>query len=178
MSRVIALAVVLIGCGGGGAELECPTAPCGGDPVGEWTIADSCFDGQIEVASCPELEIRSFDASQTGTASINADMTYAIDQRVAGSATLAFPASCFAGGTIRNCSDLNDVGTTCTGDIASECVCDQDLDESVVEAGTWQVSGTTIALSASGPSDYCVSGDTLSLSLGNGSGAAELIMTR
>lgn len=178
MARLVGLAVLLIGCGGGGdAELSCPTAPCGGDPVGEWTIAESCFAGQIDVASCPDLEIRAFDAAQTGTLSIAGDMTYAVDQQITGSATLAFPASCFDG-LIRNCSDLNDVGTTCTGDIASECVCDQTLDENVGETGTWQVSGTTIAFSGSGPADFCVSGDTLSLATSAGAGTAELIMTR
>ena len=177
---------ILAACGGddggsGDGALSCGTEPCGGDPVGVWTVQESCFDGDFTVEQCPELVVNSFDASQTGTVTVNDDMSYSLDLEVTGSASVTFPASCF-GGLLTDCAQLNDDGTTCTGDAQTECDCELTLDEVIDESGTWSVSGNQITLddgtNEPETSDFCVSGDSASVSTETEGVRAEMILTR
>lgn len=164
------LAGALAACGGDdGASvggLSCSSPACGGDPVGVWTIEDSCIDGDFTVEECPELEVNSFSATQSGTVTVNADNTYELDTQTVGSVSVTFPASCF-GGLLTDCAQLNDDDTTCTGDAAAACDCDVSVDETTVESGTWSVNGTEVTLDDGNgnaeTSEFCVDGDAMSV---------------
>lgn len=176
-------AALAIGCGGddgGSGGLGCDTAACGGDPVGVWTVVDSCFEGELTIEQCPDLIVKSVDVDQTGTVTIDADMSYTLDLTVSGTASVTFPASCF-GGLITDCAQLNDDGTTCTGDASAECDCDITLDEVTDETGTWSTTGNQITLDdGTEPevSDYCVQGDRAVVSTNMAGINAAMILSR
>jgi hypothetical protein len=177
--------LVAAGCGGddgvnvGG--LSCNTAPCGGDPVGAWTIGATCITGIPTIDACPEADIR-VAVDQTGTVDVSADMTYSVEVTSSGFIRTTFPASCLEG-VIADCADIGDgVELTCTGDATVECSCEQILDETATESGTWSVSGNQINLDDGTDvtiGDYCVDGDAMSVRTGDADGLAfELLMTR
>lgn len=177
---------LLIACGGddgvnvGG--LTCGTAPCGGDPIGDWTIEASCVEGDFEIEQCPEAVVQvAVDVS--GSVSINPDMSYSIEVTTAGFLSSAIPASCIPAGQITDCSDLDSEELSCTGDPALECDCRQTVSQQNSESGTWSTSGNQITFDdgAGGvtTNDYCVSGDAASVSTTNDVGLRlEILMTR
>lgn len=163
------LVLVLGACGGDddGGSLDCSEyTACGGDPVGEWTFVDSCFDGDpgSPIEECPEATSEISNVVVTGTASIQDNGSYSITTEFNGDVVLVVPLDCLGGAT---CADLSEAAeVTCTED-GDACNCMDELSESSQETGTWEVDGNTFTTTAAGeaPQDasFCVEGDVVKL---------------
>ena len=102
-TAVLALAAAGFGCGAGSGGSCGATQPCGGDPVGAWTIKDGCSNPSVAASElmtivggpCPALAITSTEDHPSGTITFNADLTFTASYSIAGSITAAVPASCF-----------------------------------------------------------------------------------
>jgi hypothetical protein len=174
------------GCGvGHGDAASCgQVAPCGGDVVGSWTAAGSCFDGDgflayVLVAFAPGCPagttptLTSSNANRALSASFAADGTYSGSSTWSGAIDFDVPAACLGGAT---CDDLavavgrmvdpgnGVVAATCAG--TTTCACSVTEGGTATESGTYTTSGSTLeTTSAGGVNDtpYCVSGDLLHL---------------
>lgn len=182
---ILLIAASLAACGGdddinvGG--LSCGTTPCGGDPVGVWTIGGTCVSGAASSEDCPEATFTS-SVEQTGTVEVNADMTYSVDVTTAGVSRGTIPISCFQG-LLTDCSQLNDEEISCEAAGDDACSCTVTINDQTLESGTWSVTGNTITLDdgAGGvdTSDFCVAGDAMSVSMVDEDGVGvEILMTR
>ena len=159
---------LLSACGDDDGGVDCSAfTACGGDPTGTWTIRGTCIDPNQEVFPGCEGATASGSPTETGTVTINADMTYTADTRTMGSASFSIPGSCLTG--LTSCDMLEDESTMCDGTIDTSCSCDITFDETSTETGTYSTSGNNITLTPSGGSadtgEYCVSGNTLRVSV-------------
>ncbi len=179
-----AAGVVAIGCGGdrGESRGSCGRVePCGGDVVGSWKPAGSCFDPTAvleQIASrvgieCPSGEMLSMTGStlfRNISATFAADGTYSGTSETTGTLEFDVPLSCLGGST---CGDLNTAlapliqpgvvfdTASCTGaDEACTCAVTENLNNT--ESGTYTVSGLVVettpsnAGGASTRTEYCV----------------------
>jgi hypothetical protein len=166
------------GCGGDRNDACGRTQPCGGDPLGRWTIEDHCSSGSPAAnvvatainGSCPGMTIDAIEHAQSGTLTFAADMTYtATSSMITQTFRVTLPASCTGGvscatiGALFTRAGLSDV--PCTG--SSSCTCDVVLGSSFGGPGTYAVAGTTLMLRPqNGPGlgwPYCVDGPTMHL---------------
>jgi hypothetical protein len=162
---------IVIG-GGGGTPGVCEfDGGCGGDIVGSWTIDSICLYAEItdtEMPSCIQL---SLDADVTGSVTFDQAGTYQSDIHFTGEFIMRASGMCLGGAT--DCAQLDDPedGLTCSGDVATECVCTQPIDETDADTGSWQASGNNLMMDVNetggepdeGPStsQYCVNGSQL-----------------
>lgn len=161
------LAAALAGCGGDddGGSLDCSEfSACGGNPVGDWSIVDACFDNlpEPDIENCPEATASIDDVVVTGTVEIRDNGSYATMTNTSATVAVSVPADCLNGAT---CAQLSQAaGIPCT-DNGDGCDCEDELDDSSQETGTWEADGSTITLTDSeGVSDdaeFCVQGDVL-----------------
>ena len=139
---------------------------CGGDPTGTWTVTGFCDNdvGGQEFEECPAATV-DLDFTQTGTVTLNSDSSYQFSINTDGVGTLTIPGSCLTG--ITECSIFDDDELLCTGDPASACTCQSEINEVDMDTGTWAVSGTTITLTdqseQSDDLEFCVDGNTLTV---------------
>lgn len=164
-------ALLIAGCGGdddgGGGGLDCSQyEACGGDPTGEWTFVDACFDDNFdpEVESCPTATASVMNVAVTGSVTVDTDMTYAIDFTTTGDVVLSLPESCLNGLTCAQVSDAAQVD--CTDNDDGGCDCQDMIEETTQETGTWEVDGTTLSTTTGGETDeatFCVDGDVMKL---------------
>jgi hypothetical protein len=175
-----AAALVSGGCGGAGGTARdvCGhVQPCGGDVVGTWKPAESCFDPTAVLAqvasrlelTCPRgvtLSLMSSTLNRDLSATFAADGTYSGMSVTTGMLAFEVPGACLNGGT---CRDLEDaLGNTfdtvsCTGGTsAADTTCDCSVTQGLnsTETGTYTTSGWVIETTPSGgatsPSNYCV----------------------
>ena len=171
--RVASLIVflVLVGCGGDDGDvnvggLGCGTDPCGGDPVGEWSIEATCVTGDFMIEQCPDADSQ-FAVDLSGSFSIAADMSYSLEVSTSGLVTTRIPGSCLPD-QVTDCSDLSNEDISCSGDPSVECDCRQTISQEVTESGTWSTTGNQITFddTAGGiaTNEYCVSGGAMSIS--------------
>ncbi|HVT08105.1 MAG TPA: hypothetical protein VHO67_11645 [Polyangia bacterium] len=162
-------------CGGGagGAGGSCgKVEPCGGPVLGTWKAAPACVGSGFTATfqnSCPGVTVSGVTATQSGTYTFNADLTYSI--AVTGQATfdVTFPASCNSSGSCAGLAaqlQTADPGATATCTGTGACVCHFVVPATDDEQGTYTTGGTTVTLlnSADGsttPQSYCVQGNTL-----------------
>lgn len=183
-TAVLALAAAGFGCGAGSGGSCGATQPCGGDPVGAWTITDGCSNRSVAASElmtivggpCPALTITSIEDQQSGTVTFNADLTFTASYSVTGSITAAVPASCFddmpcaALETFLGMEGLLVHG--CTGTATCACVVDR-VPETLDGAGTYMVTGNLLELhpdAAAGVlKQFCAAGSTMHLTGVNGS---------
>jgi hypothetical protein len=178
-------ALALLGCGGGGDAQSCGrVSPCGGDVVGTWRAAGSCYDAGNFMAAlttqlalyCPpgvSLTQTASDADRAISAVFAADGTFSGTSTWSGSIQFQVPFACLPGST---CADLDValgrlvdpsnglVGTACTG--TSDCSCTLSYGGTSSETGTFTISGSTLETAHDGvvtDTPYCVSGSTLHL---------------
>ncbi len=171
------LAVTVMSCGsstgGTSGNGTCgQVEPCNGPVVGTWKAAAACATAGFVMnlqGTCPAGTISGVTATQSGTYTFNADLTYSIAVTGQLSYDAANPASCNPGGM--SCaalaaaeSALSGGTLTCTG--SGSCNCQGSFAETDTETGTYSVSGTVITLvnSAGGytlQQSYCVQGNTL-----------------
>lgn len=173
--------------GGGGDGATCEAfAPCGGDPVGEWTAEAVCATGG-EVDGCPEGTIDYSGLTLTGTLSLRDDGTFETNVRPSGTLVYSFPQSCLP--TDTSCAQIGGDTLTCV-EAADGCDCSQEVnlgdgdpgDGSTV--GTWSAAGTTLTIDDDddeGPGDtapYCVDGDALLLGFDQDGATVTYLLTR
>ena len=97
------LALAALGCGGSSGGATCGTLPCGGDPVGSWTIIDGCASADVAASElmtiiggpCPGLRIDRITSQQLGFFTFNADLTFTATASITGTITATIPTSCF-----------------------------------------------------------------------------------
>jgi hypothetical protein len=170
----------LSACGGSNGNCG-KVQPCGGSPVGNWTLSTYCVNGSGMTgnASCPGATADVSGLRQTGTFSFGADMTYQENIMETGTLRVSYPMSCLTSGTVMmTCADLDAqfkalVGqgssfqaAACSG--TSTCTCTLTLAaQTIMKQGTYQTSGTNLSLLANdGTSDggaYCVQDNNLHL---------------
>lgn len=180
-----ALAPALLSCGGNGALASCgKVAACGGDVVGNYTIAGACVNNSalnMDVGlDCPGATASASGISASGSASFNADLTYTMTQTLTASITENIPASCLTqNGLTLTCAQVDQLLQTliqmepgtfqsahCSG--SSSCTCSFVLaPQMMTESGTYVAAGTTLTLTASDGTtsggSYCVEGNNLHL---------------
>ena len=159
---------------------------CGGNPVGVWTIDASCIDVSNDQAigggaeACEGLSVNA-TVDYDGTVTIETDGSYVANLKAGASTEVTYPKSCLGG--ITDCAML-DPGAADAGDA---CLISQTSNEDVLEQGTWNASGNTLTLTdAAGEqsmAEFCVSGNTLRLSVVEGDEDASdinivMVMTR
>jgi hypothetical protein len=177
-----ALALSLSACGDGIGSCG-KVQPCGGDVVGTYTIATACYGNATMdmpvIEGCPQATASVTSLGVSGSASFNADRTYAVSETIMGSASQTIPASCLTmDGLTLTCMQLDQLfqqlaaenpeiqSIRCSG--SSSCTCTFTLAPmTITESGTYTTSGTTLTLTdtAGGvsSSSYCVQGDELHL---------------
>jgi hypothetical protein len=186
---VLALSAASSCGGGGGLGATCESAmACGGDIVGTWMITSSCLsaNGSMFDMTCPNATVSSSNLSVSGTVTYAADMTYTATTSGSGTVVVGLPASCLVSqGITVTCSQLNQAfaadptlappGTSCVDAPGGACDCSvQVTGTPSTETGTYTTTtagGLTQTASGSTPEqdDYCVKGDTLTLSPQGGS---------
>jgi len=180
----------------GGANIDCAAvkAPCGGSLVGNWTFAAVCVsDGSgaaQPIDKCPTGTVTKIVKAQ-GTATFNADLTYAVNFTLETDATFTAPASCIAasGQSPTSCEDVanyltKNTGTpTCTGSLTTSCTCsiaNAAAPKVTNEAGTYVTAGNTFTTTKTGdasggsPNSYCVDGNTNWVQITNPTGTLAL----
>jgi hypothetical protein len=173
-------ALVSSGCGGEGGkarDLCGRVQPCGGDVVGTWKPAGSCFDpttvlAQVESRldlTCPSgvtLSLTSSTLNRDLSATFAADGTYSGTSVTTGTLAFEVPGACLNGGTCRDLEGaLGNIfdAPGCAGDATCACSVTQNLNST--ETGTYTTSGWVIETTPSGgatsPSNYCVAGNQM-----------------
>jgi hypothetical protein len=180
MKRAFSLGLVslMLACGGGGGSVDCTFEACGGDPVGTWTMAQTCTDFDEEALkdpSCPEMTIDNVEFDMTGTITISDDNTYMtnITQNIVFAFTV--PASCLTGAT--SCSQLDAGSRTCTGDPSDSCSCTSMDTDTATGTGTWEVNGNTFSTDGY-DQEFCVDGDVLKILDSDDIGDLLFVLTR
>jgi hypothetical protein len=154
------------------ADLTCASTACGGDPVGDWTITESCYsDAWFDVEDCAGWQARLIDVRLTGSLHVGSDGRYVADlASIDWSLEVVVPAACLDGQT---CADLQaqSDGATCVEDGAGGCTCTGDQSfPGLTAEGDWTAAegGLTLAPDAgsTATSPYCADPDELWLDLG------------
>ena len=179
-----ALASLAPACGGSSGSCG-KVQPCGGDVVGDYNITAACINnaaismGDIGI-DCPGATTSVTGLSISGTASLNADMTYTRTQTISATVQMTLPPSCLTmNGITLTCAQLDQGLQTsiadptspfqsarCSG--SSSCSCSFVLrPETQSDSGTYSTAGTTLTwTSSTGSADadqYCVQGNELHL---------------
>jgi len=190
----VALVPILSTCGSSSGSSSCgKLQPCGGDIVGNWTIADACVSnttvtmqvGRI-LSNCPSLTATASGVHATGSVSFNTDLTYTVTETLTTSGQATIPASCLqSGGTTLTCAQLDQrfqqiiaansmdlQSAHCSG--SGSCVCDVTLAPMTTnETGTYVADGvilnTTNTANVLNIFDYCVQKNDLHMILIDGS---------
>jgi len=162
---------------GGGPPPGCTAfSACGGNVVGTWTISTLCGPGVMQTQAITGCTggTGTITISTTGSLVFGADLSYTVMTTTSGTAVEKLPKSCFAGTT---CAQVQDAllmqgafsGGTCTDD-GTNCNCNLTLAPMPnTETGTYTISGSTISTTpttagaAPGTSQFCVSGNQLSV---------------
>jgi hypothetical protein len=181
--------IVVLGCGGASGESRGTCGriePCGGDLVGSWKPAGSCFDPPTflrQIASvvgieCPSgemLSVQSSTLNRSISATFAADGTYSGLSQTTGMLAFDVPRACLASGT---CGDLDSAfaplvqpgvvfdTAACTGDTMCTCTVTENLGDP--EGGTYTIAGsmletTSYTAGTVTQTPYCVSGNLLHL---------------
>jgi hypothetical protein len=184
---VAPVAAVTSGCGGEGGQTRgsCgKVEPCGGDVVGNWKAAGSCFDPAAVLAQlgnevgidCPAgamMTMTSSTLDRTISATFAAEGTYAGMSATTGTLAFDVPRACVVG---RTCADLDGAlapliqpgvifdAASCTGDTTCSCSITENLGDT--QSGTYTVSGSVLETMPSTASvatrtNYCVSGNLM-----------------
>jgi len=134
---------------------------CGGALQGTWTYTAAC----ATLKEAPPMPCDGASMSLTldldGTVTFGGDGTYSAMQTVTTTTTIRIPKSCFPMPGF-SCSDFDEDAVE-DGD---DCVMVETESEEDDDAGTYAVSGDQVSFDdgePSGPHDYCVDGDTLTI---------------
>jgi hypothetical protein len=165
------------GTGGSGATACGTVEPCGGSPLGTWSLTSECLDaGELNLAAqqqfyCPQAEVASHSQTVSGSATFNTNMSFSLTENIAYSVTVSLPLSCTQG---LSCADygaylaaLASPGTSIACSGTSSCTCIQTSTEGGTVSGTYVLSGGDITLTnstgSSSTAGFCVQGSTIHL---------------
>ena len=162
--------LLLAACGGDddGGNLDCSDfTACGGNPVGDWTFVDACFDAELDpdVDNCPEATAAIENLAIEGTATVESGGTFATDFTITGDVVLTVPDSCLNGLTCAQLSAAANADCSDNGD--GGCDCTDTLEDNTQESGSWEVDGNNFVTTTAGQdpeeAPFCVQGDVLKL---------------
>lgn len=178
-------------CGGSSSSSggTCGAASaCGGDILGTWKVSSSCIiadaSSMIGNSSCPAATESTSGMKIAGTVAYSADKTYSSDFTISGNVVINLPASCLTQqGVTVTCAQLQQgLSSNMTSAFSSAtcaesgggCACTLALNSQVrTETGTYSTAAGTLTQTATGgtpgDSDYCVMGNTLTISPASGS---------
>ena len=150
-------------------------APCGGDPVGAWTIESNCgLDGlpNFFAGDCPESTMTFLASEVSGTRTFDEDGSFATDSTLSLDVELQLPAmECFG-------IDCETFGQALSGEDnldascadapeGDACVCLLTITNDLSAEGTWSVEDESLTLTVNGqpgdPLPFCVEDDRLAL---------------
>ncbi len=164
--------VMFVACGGDDGSVSNDPAlcesfsPCGGDPIGSWSLAGFCIvDNDVSFDECPGATVDNND-SRSGSVQLNSDNSYQVDVTNNSQFTISVPGNCLT--EANDCSSVGqeDESLVCSGDPASSCTCTSEDITVDMTTGTWAVSDNTITLTNEDGTDtleFCVEGNTLTL---------------
>lgn len=99
------------------AVLEtCDYTPCGGSPLGDWTLTGLCSAQTLEAAGCAAVSAKSLGLGDGLLEVTSAELKIAVDSDSESRVTI--PSSC------TQFTSCGEVAPTCTGNQASGCVCE------------------------------------------------------
>ncbi|MEY4582748.1 MAG: hypothetical protein RL701_7451 [Pseudomonadota bacterium] len=179
-------AALLIACGGGDDDDASPTGPncapvamCGGDVVGEWSIASFCPDTSKvpdEVkAICTTATLDYDEPTVSGTLSFKADKTFTQTASASGTGYIVLDKKCVE--AAGNCTEAEGLinansGTnqklSCKDSSGGGCRCALHVSQSnKTDSGTYVVSGSKLTLDSGEKADstFCVASDVLTLTV-------------
>jgi hypothetical protein len=171
----------LVTCGGddGGS---CPGfTPCGGSPVGTWSVQQYCVSGgESFIDDCPDAKLSPSGLKAAGTVTYNANMTYTQNLTFSGSAVMTLPNACLDGlscaqaqqafsAVLTNDPDSPFASVTCAG--SKDCTCTLNFRPTPsMQSGRWTVNGNTLTeLETGAPAtesvsnEFCVATNTMNL---------------
>lgn len=183
----------LTACGGSSSQSGggCGAASaCGGDIVGTWQVSSSCLavdtSSMMDSTSCPGETASASGTKITGTISYNADKTYSSTLTTSGSVVVTLPASCLTQqGVTVTCAQLQQAlsgamsstfsSVTCA-ESGGGCACSVGLNPvTATQTGSYSTAAGVLTQTETGgspdDSNYCVQGNTLTISPGSGSNA-------
>ncbi len=146
---------------------------CGGDPVGNWTYVDACVDPAVFAEArdaCPSIGINQLSASEVGTISLQANLTFNRNTTASFVYDVTVPLLCSF--FIGNCNDVEDYieasipatnsVATCSNRPGGGCGCNVLVEQISIDSGTYTVDSPNGRIVANGQEYYyCVMGDAL-----------------
>jgi hypothetical protein len=184
-ARLIGLFAALscAGCGGSssGSGTCSSVTGCGGDLTGTWTISSACAEPEdlTQPEACGNVAAHLSLLDATGTITFNADGTESQSIVVVALESLTFPTSCLPSATQCDAATATVAAQPDTTDASCSfstagCTCSGEVTASTSASGTYQISGTSVIVTAAGESPdtdpYCVSGNELTLQSTDGNG--------
>ncbi|MEE2961812.1 MAG: hypothetical protein VYA34_13825 [Myxococcota bacterium] len=153
--------------GGSSETLVCGASACGGDPAGTWNLESLCsvYSDVYPDPSCSGSQFEEKGVA-SGTLVLKKDKTYTRNLTFGTTLKINFPLSCgkscqsLADGYDKNWPEIQ-----CT-QTATECVCEGAVMDSVDTAGSYSVTGTSLALQDTGSTEgatfeICVGSQTM-----------------
>jgi hypothetical protein len=142
-------------------------AGCGGDPTGNWTVDDACFQilMQPQFDICPDANVTVRLDDKSGTWSFK-DGTFSADFTLIGRTVIHLPAACrMQDGDMLACSDFNEttqdgLPLTCSMAANGDCNCSVPESSSSRGGGMYTTTGSKLDLGGQ-TLQYCVKGDHL-----------------
>ncbi len=201
------LGFLLASCGGGSGDGsgsgQCGGGACGGDIVGTWVVQSVCIDvGELNAQLTSQLPPECRNLVKSASVSADVTTTYDADGTVSTSgsmeiyATYDYTADCLrAQGTefselsssfCQQVAESAEQAANEDGDVGFEftcmhqgnsCRCENKTSVEVTETATYSVSGSDLTEDGE-VSDYCVEGNTLTVSGGPSGATGSYTATR
>jgi hypothetical protein len=179
----------------GGGSRSCDTfKACGGDPVGEWTVKDVCFDNPGEVlaetlgGTCASA-FKSTEVKGSGTYAIGADMQASSMITLTATTILGFNDACvkslgLTGTAAAECEDLEvqfkankDFSSATCAASGALCDCTLETTTKITEAGAYTIAGNTITVKGLEQA-FCASGNTLTIQADIDGAEGSVVLTK
>lgn len=147
-------------------------AACGGDVLGTWNLSGACYTvlHQPMLDFCPKATAELHVDDTDGSLIFDKD-TFKLDIQLNSTVNLHLPASCLQDqGEKRECSDFDGALVAgqklkCSTGGSGGCTCEFPFPAKLTQSGIYAVRGKQLEWGAE-KSDYCVSGDRLSVQPG------------
>lgn len=148
-------------------------APCGGDPVGTWTVAAHCGLEELPnlFSDCAGSTMTFIGSELSGTRTFTEELTFELDVDLAFDLVSELDAMRCYGFTCaefaQQISGQAGIAATCEDSEVAGCTCALNVTQNQMYAGTYTVDGDMLTLTVDGeelqPTPYCVVGDRFDL---------------
>lgn len=175
VALVAGLSLVTVGCEGGGGSGgsggtigggTCgPLDPCGGNPVGTWRVAESCYltvQGTDTIADTTECT----DVPVTLTRVVSGSVTYTSTQEqwnatITDTYLYTVTSACIASVGGPTCAEVADtMGCTCTGTSQCQCNCSPEP-QALTDSYPYTVQDLALDFGDESPIPFCIEGVTM-----------------